>query len=192
MTGGDNNVSNVKMHSSQRNGHPTKRKKLTDQTAHSCPSQTDGSKKKKKERRRTPDWFSVAVLRSLNWHTPHSLSQTKGTDKKQAWQQQHLWGQSRGRGGYGGERALEKKAEKEERAGGWVGRGWWRYSRMVKSITWDAKQKTGCSYISLLFPIKKDWGMQEAGVRGGKDGGQRLMGRGLSRWKRHSAGQEAR
>lgn len=29
MTGGDNNVSNVKMHSSQSDGHPTKRKKLT-------------------------------------------------------------------------------------------------------------------------------------------------------------------
>lgn len=33
------------MHSSQRNGLQTKRKKLTDQTAHSCPSQTDGAKK---------------------------------------------------------------------------------------------------------------------------------------------------
>lgn len=30
-----------------------------------------------------------------------------------------------------------------------------RYSRMVKSITWDAKQKTGCSYISLFFPTEK-------------------------------------
>lgn len=46
MTEGDNNVSNVKMHSSQRNGHPTKTKKLTDQTAHSCPSQTDDAKKR--------------------------------------------------------------------------------------------------------------------------------------------------
>lgn len=41
-------------------------------------------------------------------------------------------------------------------------RGGGRYSRMVKSITWEAKQKTGCSYISLFFPIKEDLGMQEA------------------------------
>lgn len=34
---------------------------------------------------------------------------------------------------------------------------------MVKSITCDAKQKTGCSYISLFLPIKEDWGMQEHG-----------------------------
>lgn len=84
MTGGDTNVNNIKMHSSQRNGRPTKRKKLTDQTAHSCPSQTDGTKK------RTPDWFSVALHRFLDWYAPHSLSHTKAQIKKQAWQQ-HLW-----------------------------------------------------------------------------------------------------
>lgn len=74
MTEGDNNASDVKMHSSQRNGHPTKRKKLTDQTAHSCPSQTDGAKK------RTPT-DSVWCCSHLDWCAPHSLSQTKGTDK---------------------------------------------------------------------------------------------------------------
>lgn len=74
MTGGDNNVSNVKMHSSQRNGHPTKRKKLTDQTAHSCPSQTDGTKK------RTPT-DSAVLLGSLDRYAPHSLSQTKAQIK---------------------------------------------------------------------------------------------------------------
>lgn len=77
MTGGDNNVSNVKMHSSQRNGHPTKRKKLTDQTAHSCPSQTDGTKKKKKG----PPTDSAVLLRSLDRCAPHSLSQTKAQIK---------------------------------------------------------------------------------------------------------------
>jgi len=40
---------------------------------------------------------------------------------------------------------------------------------MVKSITCDAKQKTGCSYISLFFPIKEDGGMQEQGVRGERE-----------------------
>ena len=45
MTGADNTVSNVKMHSSQRKWHPTKTIKPTDQTSHSCPSQTDGFSK---------------------------------------------------------------------------------------------------------------------------------------------------
>ena len=41
---------------------------------------------------------------------------------------------------------------------------------MVKSITWDAKQKTGCSYISLFFPT------ETGGHEGHADkaGGQRL------------------
>lgn len=45
-----------------------------------------------------------------------------------------------------------------------------RYSRIVKSITWDAKQKTGCSYISLFLPTER-----EGGDRGHADkaGGQR-------------------
>lgn len=185
MTGGDNNVSNVKMHSSQRNRHPTKRKKSlqTRLLIHVHHKQMVLEK--------DPDWFSVVLLRSLDWCAPHSLSQTTSTDKKQAWQEQHLWGGRGGREGGWGERVLKirrRRERKRER----LGRGWWRYSRMVKSITWDAKQKTGCSYISLFFPIKKDRGMQEAGVRGGQARGRGLMGRGLSRWKRHSLGQEAR
>lgn len=45
---------------------------------------------------------------------------------------------------------------------------------MVKSITWEAKQKAGCSYISLFFPTKEDLGMQEAQVRGKEVQGHRL------------------
>lgn len=57
--------------------------------------------------------------------------------------------------------------ESWKREGGETGGGWGRYSRMVKSITCDAKQKTGCSNISLFLPTKEeDWDMQESGVRG--------------------------
>ena len=65
---------------------------------------------------------------------------------------------------------FRRKIKVQRWGGGGGGKAgeWGRYSRMVKSITWDAKQKTGCSYISLFFPIEKEGGyrgMREARVR---------------------------
>lgn len=77
MTGRVYNVSNVKMHSSQRNGHPTKRKKLTDQTAHSCPSQTDGSKKTKGPPTDSVRYCSDLSTSALPTHSDRQKAQIK-------------------------------------------------------------------------------------------------------------------
>lgn len=83
----------------------------------------------------------------------HWVSQTEATDRENAHRlkaRKVIWFGSEGFRGNG------NRVETAWRGGGG------KYSRMVKSITWEAKQKTGCSYISLFFPIKEDLGMQEA------------------------------